>query len=435
MVRRVLLIAISAVVAAGAVLSPGGARAQGLNDDRFFMLRDPFRRGPFSREPYAPYPSREMPPPPQIVAPLEPRYEAPAGTAYGSAVEAEAERGKVPSEYVLVVGDTLAEQLAQGLAEAFYGERPEVAVIKKVRAGSGLVRADFYDWVTQTPLLAASEKATAVVVMVGANDRQQLRDETGMHEPRSDRWRELYAKRMDDLLARLKDKKIPVFVVGAPPMRNQRLSDDMTYINEILQESAQKAGAFYVDIWDAFVDESGEFMVMGPALDGQRRRLRIGDGVHFTKVGARKAAHFVERDLSRLFDQRGATPVVPQETMPETTAAPAAGPGPPADPAAGDRRRRARRRAAVAATAAVGGDRRQRRAHPGGRPAAGTGSGPRRRFPLAAAAVDSAACDRAGRGARAEHPALASARQRRRSHQELVDGMGRLAAFADRPYH
>ena len=322
MVRSSILIAVLAVAAAGAVLVPGDARAQSANDDRFFMLRDPFRRGPYSRE-NAPFPLRELfPPPPQYVAPPEPRYEAPSGTAYGSAVEAEA-GGKVPSEYVLVVGDTLAEQLAQGLAEAFFGERPEVAVIKKVRAGSGLVRADFYDWVTQAPLMAASEKATAVVVMVGANDRQQLRDETGVHEPRSDRWRELYAKRLDDLLARLKEKKIPIFVVGAPPMRNPRLSDDMTYINEILQESAQKAGAFYVDIWDAFVDESGEFMVMGPALDGQRRRLRIGDGVHFTKVGARKAAHYVERDLSRLFDQRGATPVVPQEAVPETPAAPA----------------------------------------------------------------------------------------------------------------
>jgi uncharacterized protein len=330
MVRRfLLLIPMLAVTAAGAMLVPGDARAQGANDDRWFMLRDPFRRGPFSREPYAPYPSRETPPPPQYVAP-EPRYEAPAGTAYGSAAEAETERGKAPTDYVLVVGDTLAEQLAQGLAEAFFGERPEVAVIRKVRAGSGLVRADFYDWVAQAPLLAASEKATAVVVMVGANDRQQLRDGTGTHEPRSDRWREIYTKRMDDLLVRLKGRNIPVFVVGAPPMRNQRLSDDMTYINEILQESAQKAGAFYVDIWDAFVDEGGEFMVMGPALDGQRRRLRIGDGVHFTKVGARKAAHYVERDLSRLFDQRGTAPVVTPETVPEIPAAqavrPVAGP-------------------------------------------------------------------------------------------------------------
>jgi uncharacterized protein len=333
MVRRFLLIAMLAVAAPSALLVAGDARAQGANDDRFFMLRDPFRRGPFSREPYAPFP-RELPPPPQYVNPPEPRYEAPAGTAYGSAVEADADtaRGKPVSEYVLVVGDTLAEQLAQGLAEAFFGERPEVAVIKKVRPNSGLLRADFYDWVSQAPLLAASEKATAVVVMLGANDRQQMRDETGLHEPRSDRWRELYAKRIDDLLARLKDKKVPVFLVGAPPMRNARLSDDMTYINEILQESAQKAGAFYVDIWEAFVDESGEFMVMGPALDGQRRRLRIGDGVHFTRAGARKAAHYVERDLSRLFDQRGTAPLVPQVTVPETPVAPVA---PAARPVAG----------------------------------------------------------------------------------------------------
>src|ERR1700686_3020877 len=126
MVRRLFLIAMLSVAAASAVLVPGDVRAQGANDDRFFMLRDPFRRDPFTREPYAPYPMREMPPPPQVVAPPEPRYEAPSGTAYGSAVEAEAERGKAPSEYVLVVGDTLAEQLAQGLAEAFFGERPEV---------------------------------------------------------------------------------------------------------------------------------------------------------------------------------------------------------------------------------------------------------------------------------------------------------------------
>jgi hypothetical protein len=47
--------------------------------------------------------------------------------------------------------------------------------------------------------------------------------------------------------------------------------------------------------------------------------------VHFTRVGARKAAHYVERDLSRLFDQRGATPVAP-EVVPETPVAPAVRP-------------------------------------------------------------------------------------------------------------
>src|ERR1700680_2153072 len=225
MVRRFLFGALLAVLGAGVIVVPAEVRAQGANDDRFFMMRDPFRPQPYARDPYVPYPQREVAPsPPQYSNPPEPRYEAPLGTAYGSAVEAENDRSN-RSEYVLVIGDTLAEQLAQGLAEAFYGERPEVAVIKKTRAGSGLVRADFFDWSAQAPLFAASEKATAIIVMLGSNDRQQLRDDTGVHEPRSDRWHELYAKRLDDLLARLKEKKIPVIVVGAPPMRNPRPSE------------------------------------------------------------------------------------------------------------------------------------------------------------------------------------------------------------------
>ena len=44
----------------------------------------------------------------------------------------------------------------------------------------------------------------------------------------------------------------------------------------------------------------------GPDFEGQMRILRSGDGVHFTKFGARKLAHYVERELRRVL---GTTPV------------------------------------------------------------------------------------------------------------------------------
>jgi hypothetical protein len=49
--------------------------------------------------------------------------------------------------------------------------------------------------------------------------------------------------------------------------------------------------------------------------------------VHFTRAGARKVAHYVERDLIRLFDQRGGVPTIPLDG-PESTPAgrPIAGP-------------------------------------------------------------------------------------------------------------
>ena len=66
----------------------------------------------------------------------------------------------------------------------------------------------------------------------------------------------------------------------------------MLYLNDLYRTRAEKAGIIYIDVWDGFVDESGRFVVQGPDFEGQIRRLRVGDGVHFTKAGARKLAHY-----------------------------------------------------------------------------------------------------------------------------------------------
>ena len=234
---------LAAAVLAGALsVATDIARAQGMSDDRYFILRDPFRRSvPFFNFPFG----RDSHPRPSNV---EPPSDQPVGTVYGSTADADNERPSPATEYVLVFGDTLADQLAQGLADAFVADRPEVAIVKKTKASTGFVRADVYDWPARIPSLLAAEKVTAIALMLGANDRQPLRDETGAHEPRSERWRELYGKRVEDTLNRLKEKGVPVFIVGLPAMRSPRLSDDMEYINDILHERAEKTGTYYVDI-------------------------------------------------------------------------------------------------------------------------------------------------------------------------------------------
>lgn len=273
-------------------------------------------------------------------APLRVEPETPAvegGNTYTSTELADAQRPTQASEYILVFGDTLADNLAQGLADAFVPDHPEVAIIRKTRASSGLVRADFYDWPAQVAGQLEKEKVTAIALMIGANDQQPLRDSEGVHEFRSDRWREIYAKRVDDMLARLAQKSVPVFVIGLPSMQNARLHSNMPYINEILRERTQAIGAYYIDIWEGFVDDGGGFIFTGPALDGQTRRLRLGDGVHFSRPGGRKVAHYLERDLLRLFEQRAAgRPFVPSVRPDGTSPAPsAAAPASPLRPAAG----------------------------------------------------------------------------------------------------
>ena len=163
----------------------------------------------------------------------------------------------------------------------------------------------------------------------------------------------------------------------------------MQYLNDLYRARAEKAGIIYVDVWDGFVDESGHFTLQGPDFEGQMRRLRTGDGVHFTKAGARKLAHYRRARNPPRDGCRGSQPVALPSSEPLAPAAAARPSGPTARPLAGPvvpltasaaagagpaRRQRSRR--------AVGAEVRDPRAGEGrGGRAAGR---PRRRFHLAA---------------------------------------------------
>jgi hypothetical protein len=147
------------------------------------------------------------------------------------------------------------------------------------------------------------------------------------HEFRSERWAELYAKKIDDMIAVLKSRGVPVFWVGLPSVRGPKSMSDIPYLNELFKTRAEKAGITYIDIWDGFVDDANRFTLQGPDFEGQTRRLRTSDGVHFTRFGARKLAHYVEREIRRS-STRGALAVALPSSEPQQ---PAPGAAPKAD--------------------------------------------------------------------------------------------------------
>ncbi len=74
---------------------------------------------------------------------------------------------------------------------------------------------------------------------------------------------------------------------------------------------------------DGFVDEAGRYLQQGPDFEGQTRRLRSYDGVFFTQAGARKLAHYVEREVTRLLAARSGPIALPTEpATPDANAQP-----------------------------------------------------------------------------------------------------------------
>ena len=159
-------------------------------------------------------------------------------------------------------------------------------------------RLDAPEW-TQAikDLLPATEKPNAIVVMLGVNDRSPLRERAPatkagttppdsehsppatvgpQHSPpgatyefHTDKWAELYSKRIDDIIAALKTRGVPIIWVGLPAIRGDKSTTDMSYLDDLYRARADKAGIAYVDIWDGFDDDQGRYVQDGPDFEGQ----------------------------------------------------------------------------------------------------------------------------------------------------------------------
>jgi lysophospholipase L1-like esterase len=251
---------------------------------------------------------------------------------------------------------------------------------------SGLIkyqpRGEPADWAAAAKGILATEKPDAIVVMLGLNDRAAMREPAadksdskatdkkaekkdarkpdgvsdaaakpdakpadtesaddaadniiapekstrapnGLYEFREERWVELYTKKIEEMIGVLKAKGVPVLWVGLPAVRGAKATADVLFLNSLYRDAAGKAGITYVDVWDGFVDEAGRFLQQGPDFEGQIRRLRSYDGVYFTRPGARKLAHYAEREITRLLAGRSAPIALPTEpATPDANALP-----------------------------------------------------------------------------------------------------------------
>jgi hypothetical protein len=393
---------IALAIAAGMLVGVvGPASAQFFNFGGFQQRPQPQRGGGFGggwfgNDTFEPY-QQHVPQPRLYKRPTPP----PVREDFSKAPPPE-KRETVPERNVLVLGDGMADWLAYGLEDA-YAEQPDMGVIRKNKTVSGLIKyqpkGDPADWPAAAKGILATEKADAIVVMLGLNDRVTMREPAvdksdtkpsdkksdkkdaktkpdakpadtkpgakpdgapdtaakpedkavdtelddaadnadaplttpeksahtpnGVYEFREERWVELYARKIDEMIAVLKSRGVPVLWVGLPAVRGAKATGDMLFLDSLYRDAAGKAGITYVDVWDGFVDEAGRFLQKGPDFEGQIRQLRAYDGVYFTRPGARKLAHYVEREITRLLAARSAPIALPSEpATPDANALP-----------------------------------------------------------------------------------------------------------------
>ncbi|MCE1238190.1 MAG: hypothetical protein LWW93_17710 [Hyphomicrobiales bacterium] len=257
-------------------------------------------------------------------APRAQRIEIPDGNAQPRrpAEPRVVETPKSPdAQTVLVLGDIEAVGLANGLQMAF-AEEPSLQVATKTKNTLALTRESDSDWFGQTEKWVADAKADFLVAMVGINDWQSISLGGGVKplEPGGEDWNRVYGERLDRWIGALKATGKPFWWVGLPPTADADLGPTkraafaafLSSLNDLARPRVEAAGGHFVDVWAAFTDEEGHYTQMGPDVDGQVKRLRMNDGILFTRAGRRKLAFFVEGGILRL--KRGEAPIAEPET-------------------------------------------------------------------------------------------------------------------------
>lgn len=215
------------------------------------------------------------------------------GPVMGSTASETAPAGQQAEEkQILVIGDMLGGGLGAGMTRLTEATGAGEITSRFVEE-SGIARPEVYDWGATLPKIFESSSYDAVVVLLGSNDRQMIKDGNFRHAFGSPEWPAAYGRQVDRILDILGRSGAAVYWVSLPPMADPEFESAMQQVAAIQKERVAAKGFAFVDIRAAFLNGGGAYTDTGPDDTGEVRKLRSSDGITFFKQGNNRLAQLV----------------------------------------------------------------------------------------------------------------------------------------------
>jgi uncharacterized protein len=218
---------------------------------------------------------------------------------------------------ILVIGDALAGGLGAGLSRMAELETG-FEVVNRFQEISGIARPEVYDWAAGVPNIMEGKQFDAVVVLLGANDRQEIRSGVIRYVFNTPEWIKAYKAQTARLIEVLNANKVKIFWVAIPPMGDALYDADMKTLAGLQKQEVDAGGGTYIDLRSAFLNPDGTYTDKGADDTGEVRKLRARDGVTFFKQGNNRFGQLLLAAIKKEKDTK------PNVVVPETPVAAAA---------------------------------------------------------------------------------------------------------------
>jgi hypothetical protein len=197
---------------------------------------------------------------------------------------------------VLVLGDSLGIDLGDVLVNGLDATGVAQATLDG-EVATGLTRPDYFNWPAELAADLPKDTPQVVVVMIGANDAQDLPGPPDVPFG-TPAWDATYRARVASFMAEATSQGAKVIWVGMPPMQDPGLSAAMAHIDGLVQQAAQhNPNVDYVPSATVIGTPAGQY---APYLvvNGQEVNVREPDGTHIAPGGAQLLAQAVEAAIT-----------------------------------------------------------------------------------------------------------------------------------------
>ncbi|MEG2173647.1 MAG: DUF459 domain-containing protein [Desulfovibrionaceae bacterium] len=203
---------------------------------------------------------------------------------------------------VLFAGDSIMQGLGPVMAGRLSSHN-ELNIVQAGRSSTGLCRPDVYDWPKAMRAYMASVRPSVVVFCIGTNDDQSVADAGARYHFDSPRWKQAYARKVEEIINIIAKNGGTSIWVSAPIMGPKAMRPRVHAIMEIIRKTCENKNVTFVDVWETLADSTGKYQRFSVTAGGEKIALRTKDGVHVTRAGneqlARAILPYLEERLSR----------------------------------------------------------------------------------------------------------------------------------------
>lgn len=201
---------------------------------------------------------------------------------------------------LLLIGDSIGNNLGYGMIGQL-GRYSNLKFVLRAKSSTGLSNSWFYNWETNLKNYLKVEKPNLVVVMLGANDRQNMKVNGEILTYGTAKWRAAYSASVSRLTKLATDAGAYVLWVGMPKCKPYNYNKGMELISTLFSVNVRlNTGARFIALRPLTSDANGNY-TQYQTVNGTRMKTRGDDGIHFTANGQNVIGSYAISKIAGLF--------------------------------------------------------------------------------------------------------------------------------------